>query len=134
VVSAMGIKLNFPNTSSTCYQSYCEAASVLIEHLEKFLEFLEFVCDRKEKGTFTHMEDNLYKALQCKSTITKLAVLAMYSQAISHPVMVPFTSLFPSPILDPFPLITPCCVTNVSYFLPKVQGLYSHSTDTATIL
>lgn len=80
-----GIKLNFPDTSSTRYQSYCEAASVLIEHLQRFLEFLLFVRDKKEKRRFTHMEDNLYRALQCQSTITELAVLTMYSQAITHP-------------------------------------------------
>lgn len=77
--------MNFPDTSNTRYQSYCEAAAVLLEYLPDFLQFLEFVCDRKEKRTFTHLELNFKNALMCQSTLTELAVLTMYSQAITHP-------------------------------------------------
>jgi hypothetical protein len=31
------------------------------------------------------MEHNLYNALQCKPTLTELATLALYAQAITHP-------------------------------------------------
>jgi hypothetical protein len=38
-----GIPLNFPNTSTVCYGSYCEAAGVLIEYCDAFIQFLEYV-------------------------------------------------------------------------------------------
>jgi hypothetical protein len=58
---------------------------VLLLYCDKFLEFLEFVKDVKNKGRFTNMEKNLYDALQDPATLTELAVLALYAQAISHP-------------------------------------------------
>jgi hypothetical protein len=54
-------------------------------YLDKFIEFLEFIRDKKKTRTFNNMENNLYKALKCNSTLTELAVLALYAQAISHP-------------------------------------------------
>jgi hypothetical protein len=33
------------------------------------------------------MEQNLYNALHCKPTLTELATLALYAQAITHPYM-----------------------------------------------
>jgi hypothetical protein len=81
------IPIKFPNTSSNCYPSNCAAAAVLIQHHDKFLQFLEFVGDRKDKHFFTNMEWNLYNALHCKPTLTGLATLALYAQAITHPYM-----------------------------------------------
>ena len=81
------IPLNFPGTSSNRYGAYCDAAAVLLQHHDKFLEFLEFVRDKKDKHVFTHMEKNLYAALKCNATLTELAVLALYAQAITHPYM-----------------------------------------------
>src|ERR1700683_1686312 len=75
-----GIPINFPNTSSNCYGSNCAAAA-------KFLEFLQFIHDRKDHQVFTNMKLNLYKALQCKATLTELATLALYAQAVTHPYM-----------------------------------------------
>jgi hypothetical protein len=51
------------------------------------LEFLEFVKDSKKTPGFTNMEKNLYKALQDPPTLTELAVLALYAEAIIHPYM-----------------------------------------------
>jgi hypothetical protein len=82
-----GIPINFPNTSSNHYGSNCAAAAVLIQYRKQFLEFLEFVWDRKDHCVFTNMELNLYKALQCKATMTELASLALYAQAVTHPYM-----------------------------------------------
>jgi hypothetical protein len=82
-----GIPINFPNTSSNRYGSNCAAAAVLIQYHNKFLQFLEFVRDRKDKRVFTNMELNLYNALRCKPTLTELATLALYAQAITHPYM-----------------------------------------------
>ncbi|KAF8956376.1 hypothetical protein BDZ97DRAFT_1907224 [Flammula alnicola] len=52
----------FPDTLNTRFQSHCEAAAV-------------------------HMEENLVKALNDVPTRTELAVLALYTQAVSHPYM-----------------------------------------------
>jgi hypothetical protein len=61
------------------------AGAVLVQHKSKFLEFLEFVRDKKDNRKFTNMEKNLYNALQDLPTLTELSVLALYAQAISHP-------------------------------------------------
>ena len=82
-----GIPINFPNTSSNRYGSYCAAAAVLLQYRDKFLTFLEFVHDKKDHRVFTNMERNLFNALQCKPTLTELATLALYAQAITHPYM-----------------------------------------------
>jgi len=82
-----GIPITFPDTSNNRYGTYCEAAGVLLLYCDKFLEFLEFVKDSKKKCVFTNMEKNLYNALKDPATLTELAVLALYAQAISHPYM-----------------------------------------------
>ena len=43
-----GIPINFPNTSSNRYGSYCAAAAVLLQYRDKFLTFLVFVRDKKD--------------------------------------------------------------------------------------
>ena len=82
-----GIPIAFPDTSNNRYGTYCVAAGILLLYLDKFLEFLEFVRDSKKKRGFTNMEKNLYNALKDPATLTELAVLALYAQAISHPYM-----------------------------------------------
>jgi hypothetical protein len=77
----------FPDTSNIHYHSHCAAALELIIHLPLYIRFLELVCDKKECGSFNHMEQNLYKALHDIPTLTKLAVLALYSLAISTAYM-----------------------------------------------
>jgi hypothetical protein len=52
---------------------------------EKFLVFLVFARDSKNKQGLTKMEKNLYNALKDPATLTELAVLALYALAISHP-------------------------------------------------
>ena len=39
----------------------------------------------KQNTTLNHMESNLWNALHCTSTITELAVLAIYAEANSYP-------------------------------------------------
>jgi len=77
----------FPDTSNNRFQSHCEAAAVLLQHLSHFIRFLEYVQEKKKVMRFSHMEENLWKALHCSATKTELAVLALYGQAISHPYM-----------------------------------------------
>lgn len=79
--------VSFPDTSNTHYQSYCEAAAVLIIYLPLFLEFLKLVWDKKDFGTFNYMEANVYCVLKDTLMITELCVLVLYAQSISHPYM-----------------------------------------------
>ena len=83
----VGLSMMFPDTSNNRYGTFCAAAAVLMQHHSKFLEFCEFVRDAKKTPGFTNMEKNLYKALQDPPTLTELAVLALYAEAISHPYM-----------------------------------------------
>jgi hypothetical protein len=83
----VGIHFTFPDTSNTRFQSFCEAAAVLLLYLPFFIQFLEFIRDRKQNKRFSHMEQNLWDALHCTATKTEFAVLALYAQAITHPYM-----------------------------------------------
>ncbi|TFY78770.1 hypothetical protein EWM64_g5238 [Hericium alpestre] len=85
--SVLGYMVQFPDTSNTRFGSHCDAASELLVHLTIFIEFLNLIRNAKDKGLFTHMELNVYNALHDPSTLTELATLSLYSQAISHPYM-----------------------------------------------
>jgi hypothetical protein len=80
-------EFTFPDTSNNRFQSHCEAAAVLIQYLDRFIKFLEYAKAQKKVMRFSHMEENLWKALRCTATKTELAVLAVYGQVISHPYM-----------------------------------------------
>ncbi|KAH9898167.1 hypothetical protein C8Q73DRAFT_779911 [Cubamyces lactineus] len=81
----VGQPLRFPDTSNTRYQSYCAAAAELLVHREEYLGFLEVVRDQKQRPGFNHMEENVYNALQDVPTLTELAALTLYAQAITQP-------------------------------------------------
>jgi hypothetical protein len=85
--AALGFMVCFPDMSNTRYQCYCEAAAELLVHHHFYVEFFEMVRDKKDKPGFNHMESNVYKGLLDIPTQTELAVLMLYSQAISHPYM-----------------------------------------------
>jgi hypothetical protein len=73
----------FPDTSSVQYQSHCDAAAELLAHRSLYISFLDDSRDKKQKRTFTNMESNVFHAIQDSPTLTELAVLALYGQAIS---------------------------------------------------
>ncbi len=77
----------FPDTSNTRFQSHCEGAGVLMQHLPHFINFLKYIQVKKNVMRFSHMEENLWKALHCTATKTELCVLALYAQAVSHPYL-----------------------------------------------
>jgi hypothetical protein len=77
----------FPDTSNNRFQSHCEAAAVLIQYLPRFIKFLKYVQEKKKVMRFSHMEENLWKALHCTATKTELATLALYGQAVSNPYL-----------------------------------------------
>ena len=45
----VGENFTFPDTSNTRFQSHCEAATVLLQYLPIFKNFLMFVCDKKQQ-------------------------------------------------------------------------------------
>jgi hypothetical protein len=75
----------FPNTSNTRYCSHCEAAIELLVNRHLYLRFLSELFHAKTKSGFTNMEQNIFDGLQDWSTLTELAVLALYAQLISKP-------------------------------------------------
>lgn len=85
--STLGYVVQFPDTNNTRFGSHGMAASELLVHLDIYIEFLDVVRCAKDSGSFNNMENNLYKALHDPSTLFKLAVLALYSQAVTIPYM-----------------------------------------------
>ncbi|KAH9918517.1 hypothetical protein B0H21DRAFT_827557 [Amylocystis lapponica] len=75
----------FPDTSNTRYQTHYDAAAELTANLDHYIRFLELVRDKKDKRVFNHMEANIYGALHDSATLTELAVLVLYAQAVTHP-------------------------------------------------
>jgi uncharacterized protein YsxB (DUF464 family) len=80
-----GDSFTFLSISNNYYGSHCAAVACLLMYLDKFIEFLQFIRDKKKTSTFTNMENDLYKASKCNSAFIELVVLALYAQAISHP-------------------------------------------------
>ena len=80
------IDFTFPDTNN-CFQFYCEAAAVLTVYHDCLLEYLKYAEQKKDKMHYSHMEQNLIKALNDIPTRTELAGLALYAQAVSHPYM-----------------------------------------------
>jgi hypothetical protein len=83
----LGFTVRFPDTSNTRYQSYSDGAAETIVHLPIYIQFLEFVRNKKETRTWTNMERNIWTALHDIPTITELCVLTLYGQAVTHPYM-----------------------------------------------
>src|SRR6266849_5619527 len=87
LVLEIGYTISFPDTSNIHYHSHCNAATELIINLPLYLKFLEMVCDKKESGSFNHMDQNLNRALQEIPTLTELVVLCLYSISVCIPYM-----------------------------------------------
>ncbi|KAI5825463.1 hypothetical protein K523DRAFT_420000 [Schizophyllum commune Tattone D] len=76
----------FPDVSNTRFQSHCAAACELLIHLDLYKEFMkDTVWYLKEKHAFTNIERNFYRSLHCPTTLTEMAVLALYSLCITCP-------------------------------------------------
>ncbi|KAF8153365.1 hypothetical protein B0H34DRAFT_663367 [Crassisporium funariophilum] len=77
----------FPDTSNTCFTSYGLAAGKLLKHLEFYQTFLDNARLRKQQVGWTNIELNLNNALYDKPTLTKLAVMVLYTQSVTHPYL-----------------------------------------------
>lgn len=85
VMMEYGLRLTFPDTSNTRFGSYLEAAAELLERLDFYLEFIEFVRESKEKPTLNHLEENAKAGLLDWPTRTELVVMAVYRELVSLP-------------------------------------------------
>ncbi|KAJ7251477.1 hypothetical protein B0H12DRAFT_1185276 [Mycena haematopus] len=85
--SFLGYTVSCPDTSNTRFQCHCDCAVFIILYLTQILEFMMFVMYSKESIGLNHLEQNILKGLKCTSTLTELAVLALYANAISYPYM-----------------------------------------------
>ncbi|KAF8881512.1 hypothetical protein CPB84DRAFT_1851559 [Gymnopilus junonius] len=83
----VGVPFTIPDVSNNQFQSFCDAAAALILYLDDFLAILESLHANKHNSTLNHMETNLKNALECSKTRSKLAVLAITTEAISYPYM-----------------------------------------------
>ena len=81
----VNMPFTFPDTSNNHFQSYCYAAAALLLYLPFFQQFFEHLWITKQSGKLNHMESNLQKALHHDpATLSELAILALYSEAISY--------------------------------------------------
>ncbi|KAJ2916131.1 hypothetical protein MD484_g4288, partial [Candolleomyces efflorescens] len=87
LMSEFGLKNThrFPDTSNTRFNSHAEAAAELLKRLSFYIQFLEDVKLRKQKPGWTNIESNVFNALQDPSTLTELAAMTLYAQALGHP-------------------------------------------------
>ena len=81
----VGTSFTFPDTSNNRFQSYCYAFAALLLYLRFFRQFLEHLQITKQNGKLNHMESNLWKALHDPATLSELAILALYGEAVSYP-------------------------------------------------
>ena len=81
----VGKPFTFPDTSNNRFQSYCYASAALLLYLQFFRLFLEHLRITKQNGRLNHMESNLWKALHDSATLSELAILALYGEAVSYP-------------------------------------------------
>ncbi|KAL5476491.1 hypothetical protein ACEPAI_3348 [Sanghuangporus weigelae] len=75
----------FPDTSNTRYSSYLDAAAETLTHLSEFLKFMESIRYSKERPGLNHLEENVRLGLNDAPTLTELACMALYREAVSIP-------------------------------------------------
>ncbi|KAH7334604.1 hypothetical protein B0J17DRAFT_721003 [Rhizoctonia solani] len=80
-----GYSTRFADISNTRYGSYCNAAMMLIVHLEKYKQLVCIVCLAKSTPGFNNIESNVLNGLEDIPTLTELVVLVLYAQAIGRP-------------------------------------------------
>jgi len=80
----VGTPFTFSDTSNYHLQAYCNAAAALVLYRHHFIAFLENLQVNKQNSKLNHMETNLWNALHCDSTISELAVLAIYAEAVFY--------------------------------------------------
>ncbi|OCB89314.1 hypothetical protein A7U60_g3514 [Sanghuangporus baumii] len=81
----IGLLFTFPDTSNTRYSSYLDAAAEILAHLDIYVQFMDRVRYSKVKPSLNNLEENISNALNDPPTLTELACLALYREAVSIP-------------------------------------------------
>jgi hypothetical protein len=86
LMAQYGLKAShrFPDTSNVRFNTYAEGAGELLKYLDFYLEFLDLLKWRKNRPGWTNIKLNLNSALHNNPTLTELAVMVAYAQAITH--------------------------------------------------
>ncbi|KAJ1305890.1 hypothetical protein OPQ81_010610 [Rhizoctonia solani] len=77
----------FPATNHTRFGSYCDAAIEIVLHLETYKKLLKFLSGSRPSQKFMNIEENVFNGLHDIPTLTEIAVLALYAQAVGRPYM-----------------------------------------------
>jgi hypothetical protein len=77
----------FPDASNSRYGSFGDSAIILLLFRVEIRKYLVEMRAHKTSQTFVNIQKNLYELLDDLPTLTKLAVMALYTQAISRPLM-----------------------------------------------
>ncbi|EKM76394.1 hypothetical protein AGABI1DRAFT_94074 [Agaricus bisporus var. burnettii JB137-S8] len=75
----------FPDTSAIRINSHGDAAGETLSHLDWYRAYINDVHDRKRKPGLTNIERNLKKALNDDPTLTELATMVLYTEAVTYP-------------------------------------------------
>ncbi|KAJ1303024.1 hypothetical protein OPQ81_011225 [Rhizoctonia solani] len=75
----------FPDTSSTCYSSFIDAATELCTMHSAYIDYMEHIRKQRATGKLNHLESNIVLALSCLSTLAKLLCMSLYGQIVSKP-------------------------------------------------
>ncbi|CUA68013.1 hypothetical protein RSOLAG22IIIB_07692 [Rhizoctonia solani] len=81
----LGYSSRFADVSNTRYGSHCDAAMMLILHLEKYKQLMGIICLAKSTPGFNNLESNVLNGLEDIPTLTELTILVLYAQAIGRP-------------------------------------------------
>jgi hypothetical protein len=82
-----GTLTTFPDASNSRYRSLCDGAIILLLYRDETREYLTEMRLHKGSQQFVNIQKNIFEALDDPPTLTELAVLAGYAQAISRPFM-----------------------------------------------
>ncbi|OCB84856.1 hypothetical protein A7U60_g8077 [Sanghuangporus baumii] len=73
------------DTTNTRYSSYLDSAAETLAHHDLYTGFMKFIEFHKEKPGLNNLESNVQKGLNDPPTLTELACLALYREAVSVP-------------------------------------------------
>jgi hypothetical protein len=79
--------ITFTDASNSRYGSFGDGAIILLLFRVEVREYLVEMRAHKTSQTFVNIQKNVYELLDDLPTLTGLAVMALYTQAISHPFM-----------------------------------------------
>ncbi|KAJ1300458.1 hypothetical protein OPQ81_005273 [Rhizoctonia solani] len=82
-----GYSKRFPATNHTRFGSHCDAAIEIVLHLETYKKLLKFLSGSRPSQKFVNIEENVFNGLHDIPTLTEIAVLALYAQAVGRPYM-----------------------------------------------